>query len=165
MREIIFKGFSKDLNIWVHGYYYQDPEDGHFIMHFEYIPVSGSLDEPPSGYFTRVVIEVYPESICQITGLKDKYGKDIYFDCDIIKIPNYEYTERWGAGYKSHKSDLIFIVEENFFGNKIKILSPSNCDTTSIDVLFNLNKSYSHLNYPSKMEVIGNIYENPELLK
>lgn len=100
----------------------------------------------------------------QYTGLKDKNGKEIYFDSDIIKIPDYIYDEKWGVGFKRHKADLIFIVEENFFGNRIKILSPANLDHVSLSVLFNHNSAYSHLNYPMKMEIIGNIHSNPELL-
>lgn len=78
--------------------------------------------------------------LMQFTGLLDKNGKEIY-EGDIVKYPpsNKNY---WGQ----------FVGEVSFGGEKIM-----QCGF----VVLGLN-SYWSLN--SNVEVIGNIYENPELL-
>lgn len=81
--------------------------------------------------------EVIPETVGQYTGLKDKNGKEIY-DGDIMKRPqqNADKTPN-GNHYK--------VVEWKIFGNN--------------SVGFNVSAQCN------KYEIIGNIYENPELLK
>ncbi len=80
--------------------------------------------------------------IMQYTGLKDKNGKEIY-EGDIIRIVNNK---------KTHTKVLIEAVSWN---NEQSGFWPF---TTRIKSLFdNLNKN--------SCEVVGNIHENPELIK
>ena len=74
--------------------------------------------------------------LMQYTGLKDKNGKEIY-EGDIVKI-------------KDRDEDIGKVIyEHNGF---------------SIDVT-NMNKNYGRVSFVNNfMEVIGNIYDNPELL-
>lgn len=77
---------------------------------------------------------VIPETIGQYTGLKDKNGAKI-FDGDIVTMP------RYGGG--RHKSAVYFK------GGKFAV-DGSNYGFKDI--------------CPKNMQVIGNIYDNPELL-
>ena len=80
--------------------------------------------------------------LMQYTGLKDKNGKEIY-EGDIIRIVNNK---------KTHTKVLIEVVSWN---NEQSGFWPF---TTRIKSLFdNLNKN--------SCEVVGNIHENPELIK
>jgi len=79
----------------------------------------------------------------QFTGLKDRHGKDIY-DGDIIT--NHDFESNLLIGFSSDKCAFV--------GSK----------TTS----FNIEDIYNFFDdivFEDKWEVIGNIYENPELLK
>ena len=82
--------------------------------------------------------------LMQFTGLKDKNGKEIY-EGDILKS-----TPGWATFFIDDKREHISVVE--FVGSGFK----GNYSGT----LYNLDRldmAYT--------EVIGNIYENPELLE
>lgn len=87
------------------------------------------------------------EPIMQFTGLKDKNGKDIW-EGDIIKSEGSHPLEifwmglAWGVRF----TDLGSLEEE--------IICDDGGDMTI--------EKHNKLSY---MEIIGNIYENPELLK
>ena len=78
--------------------------------------------------------------LMQYTGLKDKNGKEIY-EGDIVKYREYSSNE---------KSELCKIEWfEGYEGDGFKMtgfVSPA-------------------YDYPTDVEIIGNIYENPELMK
>lgn len=89
--------------------------------------------------------------IMQYTGLHDKHGKEVY-EGDIVRIANYE-TE-----WKLSEPDFdwrVFEIQWNRYTwayNNSVIYSPlSDYDTRTSE--------------PYDIEVIGNIYENPELLE
>lgn len=91
--------------------------------------------------------------IMQYTGLSDKNGLDIY-EGDIIKI---------------HKEDLKCIMNQEYFENGI-IASVIIDLVNGIKIeILNQPKPISLLKFPvrliDKIIVIGNIYENPELLE
>jgi uncharacterized phage protein (TIGR01671 family) len=79
--------------------------------------------------------EAFPTDyeIMQFTGLRDKYGKEIY-EGDFVKdTENRIYIVKWIDSLSSFK-------------------------------LFSLEGYMINLVFPAGLEVIGNIYENPELL-
>jgi hypothetical protein len=84
---------------------------------------------------------IIPAHLMQYTGLKDKNGKEIY-EGDIVRIP---------GGYQGDYHER----------EKISVVKWEDEDTAEIGFYLNLPECvhWKHL------EVIGNIYENPELLK
>lgn len=82
--------------------------------------------------------------LLQYTGLKDKNGKEIY-EGDILKhIPTFE------ANY------FVKNLTGGFY------LCPNNKDYG--EYFASLFAGYDHKNQCNSIEIIGNIYENPELL-
>lgn len=81
------------------------------------------------------MFEVIPETVGEYTGLKDKNGERI-FEGDIVTMPKY------GGG--RHKSVV-------YFKNGKFAVNGSNYSFKDI--------------CPKNMEIIGNIHDNPELLK
>ena len=111
------------------------------------------LDEisNPDKYTERFVIEQY-------TGLTDKNGKKI-FEGDIV---------RYGKGiYEWNKKDWEFEVGIIEFKDGAFIIN----DIYSSDGYNELSCLYHEINYSGKydsgtlLEVIGNIYDNPELIR
>lgn len=90
--------------------------------------------------FTKKSINI--ETIGQYTGLKDKNGKEIY-EGDIVESISGK------IGY------VIFLQQEMGY-----VVVWDNCDTR----LGHRNRGGSY-EYDGSIEVIGNIHDNPELVK
>lgn len=86
--------------------------------------------------------EVIPETVCQFTGLYDKNGRKI-FEGDIVKGKVHELN-----GYRVRKG-VIEYHDTGFIMN----LKP------------NSDSGYDQKNVPFEREVIGNVFDNPELLE
>ena len=90
-------------------------------------------------------VETNNYNILQYTGLKDKNGKKIY-EGDILR-----YISKW----LDHPRDFIVKFKDGFFGqeeiNRFGYIEEGH----EIDIWIDWEE----------LEIIGNIYENPELLK
>lgn len=135
MREILFKGKDSITKSWVYGALVQQQDDS--LKEKAFII---SYSNYQFGDFSEAVMhEVDPETVGQCTGLVDKNGKKI-FERDILSIYN--------------SKAFLFVVEWN--GNQYVL----KCTTNGVsDNILNVIES------PEDVEVVGNIYDNPELIK
>lgn len=144
MREILFRGKPKNKADYefLKKMYKDNCKDGFIygslvISHGKYYICIMALCQINSLVDNGIttMFEVIPEAVGEYTGLKDKNGKMI-FEGDIVTMPKY------GGG--RHRSVV-------YFRNGKFAVDGSN---------------YSFKDICSKnMEVIGNIFDNPELLK
>lgn len=97
----------------------------------------------PSSYENHYVGDVIvdPDTVCQSTGLVDRYGRDI-FEGDLFSFC----TDRTGRGHKRHLSKVEF--DEGSF-----CISEDGKTDTYLAA------------FHDEGEVIGNVYDNPELLE
>ena len=140
MREILFKAKIKDSNEWVIGdYVYVDYLDKHNIL------VSEKTNDGFSGMLAMKQYEVDGDTICQCTGLKDKNGKMIWENdiCRRVLLPTKRIEKNFRIAYVPYKCCLSAI---DLDGSNITFLS-------------------DYINNQYEVEVIGNIFDNPELLE
>lgn len=85
---------------------------------------------------------IHKETLCQFTGLYDKNGKDIY-EGDIIQLQGRENKYNCLVDWNINLGAWCISIEDKYVG--VKPLGEWLCE--------------------DKFEVIGNIYDNPELLE
>ena len=135
MREILFRGKRTDNGEWVYGYY---TKARYYLNEKEMHVIFAPDGEAfPRNEFSEYE-EVDPETVCQFTGLYDKNGRKI-FEGDIVRygdtIHRVVFEQRNGTAYFGI---VISDIETWLFGNE--------CPASLVDI-------------------VGNIYDNPELLK
>lgn len=156
MIEVIFKAKRLDTGEWVEGYLVAS-DDRHFI-----VPAFGvsCVEEPIYTEMKKIItsyaFEVDPETVCRYTGLKDKNRNEIW-ENDILKGFRYPYL-----------SD----EEHNYFA---EVTWFDNCPAFGIYIFKNPkskvrgisegNTEFMEEWNPDDWEVIGNIFDNPELLE
>lgn len=158
MRTIKFRGKRIDNGEWVYGYYCQafrcnSPDKGHYI-----IRENSNQDYDQLGCDKAIdgATEVDPATVGQFTGLHDKNGEEIYGG-DVLLITaedgeEYEVICEWGIHRRTMDS-----------GCEVDI--PSFCFKKASRVTFPIVDNYINKHDLEIMEVIGNIHDNPELLK
>lgn len=159
MRTIKFRGKEKIGGVWLFGsYIYTDddknnpfqtkpPKEKHQIMFYE------SSDWNMGGWNYA---EVRKETIGQYTGLKDKNGKEIY-EGDILRGDKYPFN---CDGVDNYFAEIVWSDDVCGF-YRITIKKPNSTV-----------RGVSHGNWEQldeddikSFEIIGNIHDNPELLK
>ncbi len=88
-------------------------------------------------------VMAYENEVQQYTGLKDKNNKEIY-EGDILKIIVPDYSD------KGFREELDIVEYSNMAINE---------EDNQVCMGFYINRDYN-----GNTEVVGNIYENPELL-
>lgn len=150
MRDILFRGFHPDKNDttiitlngkkikgrWVYGYYVEATCHWHkYGVHKSWI-VTSALQN--GGYFNIMGrYAVIPETVCQHIGITDMHGNRI-FGNDMLKARSNDYPYR--VSYEEYR----FKIEDKW-GNQVKMTQEA-------------------INW-LEVELIGNIYDNPELLE
>ena len=144
MREILFRAKRIDKGEWVEGYFvigkwYLDEKERYAIL-----PID--LCFYPHCEINEW-IEIAPETLCQYTGLKDNNGKKIW-ENDIVLCKKYI-----GGNFVDYCIEYGY-VEMKYGAFGIHRLNPDAYYRPFKDWL----EDYEY-------EVIGNIFDNPELLK
>jgi uncharacterized phage protein (TIGR01671 family) len=144
MRDILFRAKSNKTGKWLEGLLTKDQE-GHFRIQFD------------PARFSEIVIS---ETVGQFTGITDKNGNNI-FEGDIIK---YQVFSNWKKKCGLDDARNIGIV----FYNTDK----ASFYIRMVKKVFVSDYYYIGENDPLSitcalwgLEIIGNIYDNPELLK
>ena len=149
MREILFRGKQKVNGEWIEGHFgikgkCLTSNPTHWIMK------STLANNCDCVYFTDY--EVIPKTIGQYTGLTDKNGKKV-FEGDILKFTdkfsNYEWIGKVEFGNPN---------AEYSWGFQLVFVSGAK-PNTDILLWFEMEETGAF------SEVIGNIHDNPELLK
>lgn len=146
----LYRAKRTDNGEWVEGFYFcMVHDDGRHIHHF-IMPLDAdlSLGTP----IEKIQVEVDPSTICQCTGLKDKNGKLIW-ENDIIKYhfgdvyAPIRYGEYQSCFDSTSTGHIGFYVD--WRGTKKE----------------NMRKDLGYWINMIGAEVVGNMFNNPELLE
>lgn len=152
MREILFKAKRVDNGEWVVGQYVNtcypgnDKETGHFIVVY------------PNEYH-----EIYTFTLCQFTGLCDKNGKKIWKNDILMCHGNSEDLVKAVFGEFDVRNIETGSIVDRVIGWHYEIIPTdaiSRCEPFCWSMP--LTKDYIDM---CEMEVIGNIFDNKELLQ
>lgn len=144
MRDILFKAKRISDGQWVEGYLYKQVG----VKDRIYFAIE-VIDNTVKAY------EVDESTICQYTGLTDKNGNKIWendvvryqFDTDDCIFPNKDTKKRVG---KIFFSDFRASFSVAMGRNGSKVIN---------------NDLFKYVQNGNRVEVIGNIFDNPELLE
>lgn len=140
MREYKFRGKRVDTKEWVYGNYQK---------HYDSLGELHLIEVQDREDFEISVYHVLPESVGQFTGLKDKSGKEIY-EGDIVQFrltDSFEYNAEYDY--------------EKYGDTPISAVMKWNEDACGFRVDFPARFKI----IKSMLDVIGNIMDNPELVK
>lgn len=143
MREILFRGKQLDNYSWAEGYLFDDGFTNSHRMFIGNIIITDNREYTENQYNVDTYFyEVHPHTIGQFTELYDKNGKRI-FEHDIVKI--------------SGSTPIISLVKYKNGAFEIVWSRKQNKFIDGILTLHDWIKKY-------EFEVIGNIFDNPDLL-
>ena len=137
-KEVKFRGQRIDNNEWIFGFYVKDPKGQHRIYWQPFDDASSN-----TYHFVK------PETIGQFTGIKDMKSKDVYAN-DICRSDGFNLIVKFINNYKlevgrnENDGEIYYSIISGWFGE------------------FTDKSGYTTL---AELEVIGNIYESPELLQ
>lgn len=150
MREILFRGKKSDNGKWVYGVPTEDDFGATFIV--ERLFTCDEYNCKGADFF-----DVDPETIGQYTGLTDKSGRKI-FEGDIVRTDNGVRSAISVVMYGDFEPKMFYdLLEQIITRPKVKMHGLFGRDTKGEDFLI--------ANHSKFIEVIGNIHDNPELLK
>lgn len=148
MREILFRGKRVDNDEWVKGFYVCIP-DTHYIM-------TGKFDSLTNGIINSEAYHVDFSTVGRFTGLTDRNGVKI-FEGDIIRW--HDNTELSVGGQIAEVCFGKYRDADSAFDDVYAIgfyLRTSGGECVTICWLDE---------YQNDFDIIGNIYDNPELLE
>lgn len=157
-RDILFKAKDKDDKKWYEGYYVLLHDTTYCCMPSDNTTEAKRLNDKNTHHYIifeqmtdwglpnrHLRAEILPETLCRCTGLTDKNGKKIW-ENDIVGFLD---ASQYDNGYSEHYCIGQVVWDE---------------ETISFQVTERLScESYEALD--GECEVIGNIFDNPELLE
>lgn len=135
MREILFRGKHFDTKEWIYGLPSRQPDGT--VAEIEYL----NKDKLTNGVPSIEYIEVDPETVCQYTGLTDKNDKKI-FEGDIVQDYPFKAVVKFGEFESQVFKNIGF----------------------NLDWLKELSYRQDLSYWVDKIEVIGNIFDDRELI-
>lgn len=136
MRKILFRGKSAIYKDWVYGYLvYSEVDDEYCIIRSDDVEIDGHHIKQKS---ERPVL-TYQKTISQFTGLYDKNGIGIY------------------------EGDIV--IQQGYHGKKIPMVVKFECGAFIVGYHEGSSTKRRPMLLNSQCEVIGNIYDNPELVE
>lgn len=156
-REILFKAKDKDDGKWYEGYYMCLHDTTYCCMPSDSLEEAKRMEKENTHHYIvfermtdwglpnrHLKAEILPETLCQYTGLTDKNGKKIW-ENDIVTedFGNFKGTVRFGE----FESQILKNIGFN------------------IDWISNISYRQDICWWARKCEVIGNIFDNLELLE
>ena len=155
MREILFRGKRTDNDEWIKGYLHKIEGKGYRAFAIQVQDIDSYMCRPHSH-------EVQPKTVGQYTGLTDKNGTKI-FEGDIVKIT---YNDRLTR--RLEKEDYASYMKEFCLVEQVVFYKGAFCSKVEIEDI----PLYRPLGFDlyaksmlKELEIIGNIYDNPELLE
>lgn len=164
MREILFKAKGRDGEGWQEGFYWntqdttycvqedygRNPGNAHHYLLFDRMTDWGLPNR-------KYRMDIEPETLCQYTGLTDKKHRKIW-ENDIIEFDDtgeegYEYKE--GFDFRNR----AVVVWNNGRFELTKLISDNS---GILDLMNNYHEEF--WDALKDCEVIGNIFDNPNLL-
>lgn len=150
----LYRGKQINNGEWVEGYLFGIWEKRYILY--------GTTNDIPN------MIEVDPSAICQCTGLKDKNGKLIW-ENDIVDFLGHKGTVVFECG----SFGIAYKTPIDWNGIEANIKPITGCDNRLYvcendnyislwEIYWNFNDEDDSVN---TVEVIGNIFDNPELLE
>ena len=158
MREILFRGKRTDNGEWIEGYYAKQSNHACFAHELKYqhfIFKDVCLDFNLGGLQE---FEIIPETVGQYTGLTDKNGVRI-FEGDILRGFEYPFCSNINGEF-NYFAEIVWFDDSSAFG----IYTFKN-PKSNVRGISEGNTDYLEYFNADKWEVIGNIYDNPELLE
>lgn len=135
-REIKFRGKTKEGQWTIGSYFCMHHNDERNHIHHFVIPENTPI--PKNKTIGKIQVEVQEDTVGQFTGLHDKNGKEIY-EGDIVRT----LVSRLNATKNKQYRNFVIRYDAPHFWNGYDTLLMSKF----------------------RIEVIGNIHDNPELLK
>lgn len=159
----MFRGKRIDNGAWVDGCYMTDEQD----LSKAYIGHIFGTDGGGMFIHDMDIVMVVPETVCQYTGLDDKNDRKIFEGDIVLYIEEYEFCdygspilcpENGETYFPRHRGskriNAVVKYDEELCLVVVNPISKENYVRKSI-------KDYSFKN----LEVIGNIFDNPELVR
>lgn len=154
MREILFRGKRKDNGEWIYWNIYG--ELCRLSGKRARLAISKTAGEHYYHYIYQIRQSIIPETVGQYTGLTDKNGNKI-FEGDLLNGFEYPFLS---DNVHNYFAEVVWFDNRPAFGlythkhplSAVRGISEGNCE-------------YMEDFESSQWEVIGNIHDNPELLK
>ena len=138
MREILFKAKRIDNGEWVEGYLLFIGDKAYIVCDAETMCMDGENTD----LYATEWYEVNKDTICQYTGLTDKNGNKIW-ENDVVFVTD---DDGNSGQVDTGVGEIDFFEGIWYINGKIQ------------NSLYDINRSF-------QIEVIGNIFGNPELLE